>query len=371
MTRVRIGIIGGGLMGRELAAAIGRWPALMDHPVTPELTAVCDTDPAARAWFERITTVRHTTGDHRELLDQDVDVVYVAVPHDLHESIYVDTVKAGKDLFGEKPFGIDLAAAERIAAAADSSGRFVRCSSEMPFFPGAQAAYAEAASGRLGPLIEARSAFLHSSDLDLAKPINWKRQARACGQAGVLNDLGMHVLHLPMRLGWDPLTVFAVLQDLVPFRSGPSGAAVPCDTIENATLLCRVNGDSGSFPLTVETKRIAPGEKNTWAFSALGMNGGVRFSTRHPKTLWRFSVVDGEQVWQEHEMGSQSAFPTVTGGIFEFGFSDAILQMWASFLAEREGALGGRFGCVTPDEAVRAHRLVDAALRSGATGAAA
>jgi hypothetical protein len=41
--------------------------------------------------------------------------------------------------------------------------------------------------------------------------------------------------------------------------------------------------------------------------------------------------------------------------------------MWASYLAERAGALGDRFACATPDEALAAHRLFDAALRSGQT----
>jgi hypothetical protein len=41
--------------------------------------------------------------------------------------------------------------------------------------------------------------------------------------------------------------------------------------------------------------------------------------------------------------------------------------MWASYLAERAGELGDRFGCATPDEALAAHRLFDAALRSGQT----
>lgn len=111
------------------------------------------------------------------------------------------------------------------------------------------------------------------------------------------------------------------------------------------------------FPLTLEMKRIGPGEKNTWIFEARGLEGAVRFSTRYPTTLWRFGTVDGEQVWRQVEMGSQSTFPTVTGGIFEFGFSDAILQMWASFLAERDGSLDGRFGCVTPREAQMSHRI--------------
>jgi hypothetical protein len=97
------------------------------------------------------------------------------------------------------------------------------------------------------------------------------------------------------------------------------------------------------------------------------MTGGVHFTTRYPKTLRRMVVVDGEQIWQEIEMGSQSAFATVTGGIFEFGFSDAILQMWAAFLAERAGALGNRLGCVTPAEALASHRVFDAALRSAAS----
>ena len=76
------------------------------------------------------------------------------------------------------------------------------------------------------------------------------------------------------------------------------------------------------------------------------------------------TVADGEQVWQEVEMGSQSSFATITGGIFEFGFSDAILQMWASYLAERAGQLGEAFGCVTPQEAVTSHRVFAAALDS-------
>ncbi|MGH3452224.1 MAG: Gfo/Idh/MocA family protein [Haloechinothrix sp.] len=374
--RVRVGIIGGGLMGKEIAAAIARWPALVDHPARPVLTAVCDIDPQVLAWFDRIDTVRTKVADYRDLLAEDsagggVDVVYIAVRHDLHERMYVDAVRAGKDLLAEKPFGIDLAAAERIVAAIDAHpGVFVRCSSEMPFFPGAQAAIRRIADGALGEIIDASNAFGHSSDLDPGKPINWKRQQQYCGAAGVMNDLGIHVLHTPLRLGWQPSLVYAVLQDLVPERPGPEGTPVVCDTFENATLLCTVRQPGRSFPLTLATKRIDPGQRNTWSLRVTGLGGGVEFSTRYPKTL-RVMTLDGaDQVWQEVEMGSQSVFPTVTGGIFETGFSDAILQMWAAFFAERAGLLGDGFGCVTPHEAVTSHRIWTAALRSADSGAA-
>ena len=93
---VRIGIIGGGLMGREAASAFARWFALVDHPVKAELVAVCDVQPAVLAWFRQVPGVRCLTADHRELLARaDVDVVYVAVPHHLHEAIYLNVLRAG------------------------------------------------------------------------------------------------------------------------------------------------------------------------------------------------------------------------------------------------------------------------------------
>ena len=368
MTEVNVAIIGGGLMGREIAAALQRWPALIDHPVRPRLTTVCDLNPAALDWFDQIDTVTSKVTDYRDVLaDPDVDVVYIAVRHDLHEQLYVDTVRAGKSLLAEKPFGLDLGAAERIAAAVAESGAFVRVSSEMPFFPGAQRAIAYAQSGALGRLVEVRSGFLHSSDLDTAKPLNWKRESRYCGPGGVMNDLGLHAWHVPLRLGWRPRELQATLQNLVPERPGPDGALVPCDTWDNAVVRATVGGPGAEFTLDVETKRIAPGHKNTWVFEAVGMAGGVRFSTATPASVEVFDVVDApgigrEQSWRRVEPGSQSTWPTVTGPIFEFGFSDAILQMWAAFLAERAGALGDRFGCATVEEALDHHRMIAAAL---------
>jgi len=58
----------------------------------------------------------------------------------------------------------------------------------------------------------------------------------------------------------------------------------------------------------------------------------------------------------------------VTGGIFEPGFADVIQQMWAAYLMEREGQLGGRFGCATPEEAVASHEIFAAALTSQTNG---
>ncbi len=368
--QVRVGVIGAGLMGRELAGTIGRWSALQQSSVDPVLTAVCDVNPQALDWFRRVSSVQTLTDDYRKLLEGAVDVLYVAVPHHLHEAVYLDIINAGVDFLGEKPFGIDPGASAAIIGALASSSAFVRCSSEMPFFPGVQQAIKFVTAGGVGRLIEAEFAFLHSSDLNVDKPINWKRQTQYCGQIGVMGDLGMHVTHVPLRLGWQPMSVFAQLQELVSTRPDATGRQVPCDTIENATLTTRASSASGDLPLTLLTKRIAPGEMNTWRMRVAGMDGSVEFSTRYPQSLRIAKVHDGQQVWEERMTGSQSSQPTVTGGIFEFGFTDALLQMWAAYFAERAGELGDAFGCATPAEALATHELFDAALTSSAAQSA-
>ncbi|HEY5813272.1 MAG TPA: Gfo/Idh/MocA family oxidoreductase [Terrimicrobiaceae bacterium] len=365
-TAVKVGIIGGGLMGREVASVLGRWFVLENFPVKAELVAVCDLAEKQREWFRQVPTVKLLTADYHELLaSREVDVVYVAVPHNLHQTLYLDVLKAGKDLFAEKPFGIDLGAAKAIAEQAKSLHRFVRCSSEFPFFPGAQRAFGVAQGGALGKLLEIHSGFHHSSDLDPQKPVNWKRQVKTCGEIGVMGDLGMHTVHVPFRLGWFPQRVYAQLQKIYHERPDGKGGMAPCDTWDNALLHADLEVDGGDVPLRFEMKRLAPGERNTWFFEVLGTEGGVKFSTKEPKTLWTFQR-GNEQIWQRTDVEFQGPFPTITGGIFEPGFPDCFLQMWAAFLAERAGKLEQKFGCVTPEEAVRSHELFAAALKSHA-----
>ena len=75
--KVKVGIIGGGLMGRELLALVGRWDALLDHPARPEITAIADTSDSVRAFFTS-AGVPESYSDYKQLLaSPNVDVVYM------------------------------------------------------------------------------------------------------------------------------------------------------------------------------------------------------------------------------------------------------------------------------------------------------
>lgn len=364
MKTVNIGIIGGGLMGREAASAFGRWFVLKDFPVHARLTAVCDLNEHVLSWYRQLGSISLLTSNYHELINSElVDVIYVAVPHNLHKDIYLEILRAGKDLLGEKPFGIDLDASLAIATEAKRLGRFIRCSSEMPFLPGPQRVVDEIRSGSLGRVFEIRAGFLHSSDMNPDKPINWKRQSRYCGEIGVMGDLGIHVLHVPLRLKWKPTRVFAQLQKIITERPDGKGGMVKCDTWNNAILSSQVEIDGEEVPMQLEMKRLAPGETNTWYIEVYGTNGGVRYSTKDTKAFWQFAN-GPDQWWKRTDLGFQMPFDTITGKIFEPGFPDCFMQMLAAFIAEREGFLEGRFACATPEEAVQSHCIFQAALRS-------
>ena len=375
MRKIRFGLIGCGLMGREFASAVARWSHLPEMEARPEIVAICDLFDATRTdlarWYtENFPTIRQVTGDYKQLVaNPEVEAVYCAVPHHLHQEFYCAAIEAGKHLMGEKPFGIDLAANTAILQAVTRHPECtVRCSSEFPFFPAVQRIGDMIERRAFGTIIEVESGFLHSSDLDPNKPIHWKRVIELNGEYGVLGDLGMHPCHVPFRARWLPRNVRAILSKIVTERPDGKGGRVPCLTWDNATLFCEAQDPASAaiFPLTIKTQRIAPGERNTWYIEILGTQASARFSTKNPRRLELLEYRGGEQAWQQLDMGQETAFKTITGGIFEFGFSDAILQMWASYVYEltKGRPLKPFAGCVTPEETALSHQLFTAALAS-------
>lgn len=367
MKTVKFGIIGCGLMGREFASACARWLHLLDDIARPEIVAVCDVNADAAKWFQtRVPTVKAVYTDYKELLaNPDVEAVYCALPHFLHKEVYIDIIESGKHFLGEKPFGMDLEANQAILeACARHPDSIVRCASEFPFYPAAQMLIQWIESGRFGRIMEVYSGLNHSSDMDLSKPINWKRNLRTNGAYGCMGDLGIHAEHIPFRVGWKPRNVCAKLCNYVPERPDGKGGTAPCETWDNATLICDAEDATGNvFPLTFEMKRMKPGATNNFYLEVHGLEGSARFDTDDPNAILFTEAHGRSQAWCRLVVGCKPLFPTITGDIFEFGFSDSILQQWASFLMEIEGKTP-KFRCFLPEETRLSHQLHTAALLS-------
>lgn len=363
---VKFGVIGCGLMGREFASASARWFHLNSDAPRPVIISACDHNEQNLEWFKNVDTVTQFCNDYHELLaNPEVEAVYCALPHSLHAEVYSDIIRAKKHLLGEKPFGMDKAGFDKIEAALkDNPEIFVRCASEFPYYPAAQVMINWYNEGLFGKIIEARFAIKHSSDMDLSKPINWKRTIAANGEYGCMGDLGIHTQHLPFRLGFEPKSVTAILSNIAKTRPDGKGGDALCETWDNALLMCNTTDKNGeSFPVLYEMKRMAPGCTNTVEYQIYGMNMSAVFSSDDPNAI-RFTKNEGrEQAWSRLVVGQKPLFPVITGNIFEFGFSDSIMQMFAAFTSELKGLPCG-FGCFRPEEAKKSHELLTAALAS-------
>ena len=372
--KINFGIIGLGLMGKEFASAAARWCHLLDDGPVPVIRGICNRGNVKdREWFiSNFPDIGMVTNDYRELIEYPgIDAIYCAVPHNLHEEYYIAILEAGKHLLGEKPFGIDLDANQKILGAIrEHPDLVVRCSSEFAYYPGAKRMVDWLSGQSYGRLMEVRCGFHHASDMDLEKPINWKRMPEINGEYGCMGDLGFHIHFIPIRFGWYPESVYASLQNIATLRPSGKGDMVPCQTWDNATVIAESTDPLSGLPFTVqyETKRMAPGQTNTWFIEVYGTKASARYSTHEPKAFYSLETSGREQGWTRTDMGPGSFMPTITGSIFESGFTDAMLQMLGAFLWEfKEDGTAHPFPPGHPEETRWSHLIMSAALESQRT----
>ncbi len=373
--KINFGIIGLGLMGKEFASAAARWCHLLDDGPVPVVRGICNrSNERDRQWFiANFPDIEMVTGNYMELLEEPgIDAIYCAVPHDLHAEYYVNILKAGKHLLGEKPFGIDLEANTKILEAIKGQpDLIVRCSSEFAYYPGARRIIDWSNEKKYGRLMEVRCGFHHSSDMDLQKPINWKRMVDINGEYGCMGDLGFHIHFIPLRLGWYPESVYASLQNIATHRPSGDGELVACDTWDNATVITESTDPLNGMPFCIhyDTKRMAPGQTNTWFIEIYGTKGSARYSTHEPKAFYTLETRGREQGWTRTDIGPDSFIPSITGNIFESGFSDSMLQMLGAFMWEfKKDGTTHPFPTAHPEETHWSHLIMTAAIESNRSG---
>jgi predicted dehydrogenase len=118
--QVRAGIIGAGGRGRYLTAQF--------KEVGAEMAAVCDVyEPNLQAGLKAANTGAKPYDNYKRLLDdKSLDVVVVATPDHWHAQMVIDAVRAGKDVYVEKPLAHTIEEGFRIVDAVRATGRVVQ-----------------------------------------------------------------------------------------------------------------------------------------------------------------------------------------------------------------------------------------------------
>jgi myo-inositol 2-dehydrogenase / D-chiro-inositol 1-dehydrogenase len=160
MERVRVGLVGAGVMGRIHAASLS-------HRVDgAELVAVADLDPGKALRCAQELGAEHAYPGYPKMLeDAFVDAVVICTPGTTHAEIIEAAANAGKHVFCEKPIDWDLAAVDRALGAVEKARVTLQIGFQRRFDHEFMRAREAVASGAIG-----RPHILHLVSRDPAQP---------------------------------------------------------------------------------------------------------------------------------------------------------------------------------------------------------
>jgi predicted dehydrogenase len=164
---VRLGLIGAGQRGTYLLDAA-------EKAGSYQIVAVSDVyAPNRDAIKERSGGLASTHLDYRELLLKDIDAVIIASPDHWHVQMAVDALKAGKDVYLEKPVSHTLEESTALMRAARSRKRILQCGMQQRSWRHFRDAVDLIQAGSLGRVVQVRTYWWQDYQRDWpTKPIN-------------------------------------------------------------------------------------------------------------------------------------------------------------------------------------------------------
>jgi hypothetical protein len=129
-TRLRVGLVGAGLVGQAAHAHF-----LWDDRDRFELVGLADASASVRGAVGGRYGIRELHPSMDGLVGLGLDAVVVAVPDAYHADVSVQALEAGLHVLCEKPLALSVAECDRIAAARDAAGRVVQVGTMKRFDP--------------------------------------------------------------------------------------------------------------------------------------------------------------------------------------------------------------------------------------------
>jgi len=199
---VRVAVIGTGVIGKRHVEQYRQIDGA-------DLVAVCDLNEAEARRVAAAHDVPEVFTDHRRLLERDdIEAVDVCLHNQLHAPVSIEAMRAGKDVYCEKPIAGTYADGRAMLDAAEATGRRLHIQINSIFGAPAQAARQTIDAGELGEIYHAR-AYVNLGKVrpfvDGKNSAQFVRKATAAG--GALIDWGVYAICPLLYLMGNPTPV--------------------------------------------------------------------------------------------------------------------------------------------------------------------
>lgn len=288
---INVALLGSKFMGRAHSNAWSQVGRFFDVSPVAVLHTVAARNEQELAAFATTWGWRDSTTDWRAAVtNEDIDIVDIATPNNVHAEAAIAALDAGKHVACEKPLAGTIEDAEMMAAAAaGAQGRtFVWFNYRR--VPAVALAHRIVASGMLGRIFHVRAAYLQSWG-GPDTPLLWRFQGEVAG-SGAHGDLNAHIVDtVRFVTGEEIISVEGAIEHtfieeraLIEGSSGgeitgagsTTASGVGPSTVDDAVLfLARMSGGGlASF----EASRLATGYHNANRFEIHGERGALRFN---------------------------------------------------------------------------------------------
>ena len=293
--KLNVGVIGCGFMGRVHSNAYRKVGQFFDLEHEPVLKVICDNNEkkvkefAANWGWESVET------DWRKMVERDdVDLVDICVPNNLHYEIVMAAAQAGKIIACEKPLAMNVDEAREMTDAVEKSGKPNMVWFNYRRVPAIALAKIIVDEGRIGRVFHYRAKYLQDYTINPNVPQGgdslWRLDARVSG-SGVTGDLLAHSIDLAMWLIGPMSSVSAMTETFIKERKmqDEPDKIMPVTIDDACAFLARFeNGALATF----ESTRYARGRKNQSTFEINGEKGSVAFDLENAHELNYFNYGD-------------------------------------------------------------------------------
>lgn len=333
-SKLRVGLIGCGNIGVG-----GHLPAYAHIPEA-ELAAVCDIVTERANQAAQVSGAAPYT-DYRQLLErEDIEMVDLCLPTDLHAQAAIVAMEAGKHVLCEKPMAHTLEAAKAMIEAARANGVKLMVGHVRRFDHRYASIKAQIETGKVG-----RPVFIRRAERQFLPfpPDAWQWDPQRGG--GVILDIGVHVTDLfRWFFGEDAVEVYAVARSV-------RETAQTAGSFDHAMITCKFRGGKVGFAEISWAYPKGFGGALYAQLDIVGTEGKISYSDKDTNPLLIYTPDKG------HELPRYFRFMSTT----EYAFEEEIRHFARCILEDGEPA-------VSLEDAYVALEMALAAQRSAETG---
>lgn len=365
---IRIGQIGHMFMGVAHSNAYRNAAIWYELPCKVTMKAVCakDTKENLLAFAKKFGWENIEMDWHKLVARDDIDLISVATPGNLHKVMVLEALKNGKHVFCEKPLANSLDDAEEMLAAAIKAGVKTCCGFSYRSSPAQALAKRFVDEGKIGQIYHVYARYAQDWPSSPDFPMVW-RFDKEIASSGSLGDICAHSIDACRFItGLEFVELVANLKTMIHQRpidgNKPKGKKQEVTVDDVAQFLCNFNnGATGCF----EATRMAIGRKNHNCIEINGAKGSLYWDFEEQNYLYYYdkTKATAEQGFSKinvtHECHPYGGGPWPQGhGI---GYADTFVIEIANFL--RAIAEGTEY---RPDfaDGVACQRILDAVQRS-------